>query len=604
MAEICKEFRKENVQSLVNVSNLTAQDLTEDVRRTVLPVTIFIMIEAAFGFLGNVLILYVYFRKYPKCNFRTFVLFISITDLTSCVTTLPGEAFTHWNWYSFEDYEWICKTKSFFNVYTACNSGLALLFLAFDRYRKVCRPLEWQIRSSVAVKACIVATGLSVVVATPFFILWGAQRYKMENRGVTVEVTACEKDERYEDTLYPTVYTSIAFITPVILAMVIASVLSILVVKKIFCKMNGLPKLNGRWNPNANRCNKCNLRKTALEYCTNSKTHLTDSFYTSSNGYSAPNLEKGVGFTNLIDNGHAASVLSRVRKPNLTEWSEIRTSSIHTSLRKCRFCLSRKDKQNLPDETILRNTKRHYSFSSIHNFRKASEGSLDLKDIKVDSKSVIAINHRCLFYLPDDESSCEDSEQCKVRSGTDMTLKYCDNCLSTSSVIQPEIVRYSKRGHDQLKEYRSCMDHLVFKEHKSCPSLLATSGRDMHKLHRTTCHASGQFNDEPRGGSIEVNSRIQRKTFIMLILTSVFVVTFVLYLTLVSLIATSNKLQSLTSEEMLVYFFFWRLYFVNCVINPILYGFLDSRFRNGIKGIFRSMMRGIKTIMCVLLEVE
>ncbi|KAK3611665.1 hypothetical protein CHS0354_012037 [Potamilus streckersoni] len=539
MAEICQEFDKENFKSLVNLSYLTAQDLTEDVRRTVLPLTIFIMIEAAFGFFGNVLILYVYFRKYPKCNFRTFILFLSFTDLTSCVTTLPGEAFTQWNWYNFEDYEWICKTKSFFNVYTACNSGLALLFLAFDRYRKVCRPLEWQIRPSVAVRACIVATGLSAMVASPFFILWGAQQYKMETRGVTVEVTACEKDERYENTWYPIVYTSVAFIAPVIVIMMIASVLSILVVKKIFCKMNGLPKINGRWDPNAKRCNKYSLRKTASEYRTNSKTHLTESFCCSCNGYSAPNLGKGENFTNLIDNGHEVSVFPRVQKSNLTEWSEIRTS-IHTSLRKCRFSLSRNDKQHLPEENILRNDKRHHSFSSMHDFCKINECSLDFKGNKIDSKTTSSINQRCLFYLPDDGTSCDlvESEHsgpsksalhlCRTRSDADMTLKYYAFCLSKTFEISPEIVLYSKRNHDQLKEYRCCTGHLVFKQ-KSCPSLLATSDRDMNKLHKTTGQPSGQFSDETRG---------------------------------------------------------------------------DPRFRNGIKGILRSMACVIKSVMCELLEVE
>ena len=76
--------------------------------------------------------------------------------------------------------------------------------------------------------------------------------------------------------------------------------------------------------------------------------------------------------------------------------------------------------------------------------------------------------------------------------------------------------------------------------------------------------------------------RVRRKTLIMLILTAVFVITTILYLTLLNLIM-KGILRYLTNTQKGVYFFFFRLYFINHVINPILFGIMDQEFRNILK---------------------
>jgi hypothetical protein len=75
-----------------------------------------------------------------------------------------------------------------------------------------------------------------------------------------------------------------------------------------------------------------------------------------------------------------------------------------------------------------------------------------------------------------------------------------------------------------------------------------------------------------------VGLQVRRKTKIMVILTVTFIVTTSLYLTLLSLI-TKNILQDMSAGWKAVYFFFFRLCFINHVRNPILYGFLDPHFK-------------------------
>ena len=77
-----------------------------------------------------------------------------------------------------------------------------------------------------------------------------------------------------------------------------------------------------------------------------------------------------------------------------------------------------------------------------------------------------------------------------------------------------------------------------------------------------------------------VGKKIKRKTLIMFILTAVFIFTTILYMTLLSLIA-HDVLETLSNSGKAAYFLvFFRFYFINHVINPILHGFLDLHLRS------------------------
>lgn len=85
---------------------------------------------------------------------------------------------------------------------------------------------------------------------------------------------------------------------------------------------------------------------------------------------------------------------------------------------------------------------------------------------------------------------------------------------------------------------------------------------------------------------------LRRKTWIMFILTVTFVITTVLYLALLSMIAKSDDvLQEMSDVERAFYFFFFRLYFINHVMNPIVYGVLDPHFQKVMKNIKQSIFK-------------
>ena len=182
------------------------EQLNDEFRTAVLPVTIFVGFEVIAGFFGNLLVLYVFLRHYHVCNFRYFVLCMACVDFISSVTTMPGEILTQLYWYIYP-YPLICKIKSFFNVFTVTAEALCLLTIALDRYRKVCTPFGWQIRPKIAKFLCGVIYSLSFILAMPYAFFWGVHTVEHEYKNQTITVTVCEKDEQFVKTGHPLRYT-------------------------------------------------------------------------------------------------------------------------------------------------------------------------------------------------------------------------------------------------------------------------------------------------------------------------------------------------------------------------------------------------------------
>ncbi|XP_053406930.1 cholecystokinin receptor type A-like [Mercenaria mercenaria] len=189
-----------------STKDLTEQ-LNDEFTRAVLPVTIIVGIEVVFGFFGNLLVIYVFLFYYRVCTFRYFVLCLAFIDITCCMTTMPGEMVTQLYWYMYPVRE-LCKTKSFFNVFTVTAEALCLVTIAFDRYRKVCRPFGWQLKPRVAKYLCGVYCIIALFVALPTPFLWGLRSARKIYENESISVTLCEKDQTFEKTDYPIGYIS------------------------------------------------------------------------------------------------------------------------------------------------------------------------------------------------------------------------------------------------------------------------------------------------------------------------------------------------------------------------------------------------------------
>lgn len=427
----------------MNTSQLLAIKVNEKLKTAFLPVTIFFGIEAFTGFVGNILIIYVYGKRYMHSNFRYFVIFLAIYDLSSCVTTLPGEIYTQMNWYNFE-YDWLCKVKSFFNVVTVWGSAFTLLILTYDRCRKLSMPLQRHMRQSVAFRLCMGGICLSLFVAAPVLILWGRQTHVLNVDGLKMNVTICEKSEIYEKEIYPFIYIVCVYTFPIGIMTTTMCVLNLVVARSLFC-----------------------------------------------------NSSMNVGRSDRI-----VTYQNSTQRPQTTNVSRAKPI----------------DTKKSRDITL----NKRYCMKNLEL----------LSDVIVDSTYKWTKRNTPLVLLPLNRlSHSEDNKP--VFGAANKTNRARGRCSVSVSMSKDKIVSSIIRHDNKVNQMR-------------------------------------------------------RKTILMLILTSVFVITLSIYMVLISLIARKDtEIWKLSNTEKVTYLFFLRLYFINSVVNPLLYGLADPRFRQALKCIVK-----------------
>lgn len=475
----------------------------EETALSAIPVTVFIGLSSILGTFGNVVVIVVYSRKYPKCNFKYFVLVLAGLDLVSCVVLMPLEIYTLLHWFVFK-HAWLCKSKSFLNVFTVTSSASALLLIAIDRFRKVCKPHGTQILPRRAIQLSILVLALSLIPATSDAVFWGIHSFEKEHEGYNKTLRMCEKDDKFKNTIWPKLHVTVLYAGGNSVVMLATTVLYICIGAKMFCVPSG-PEIV---SPQI-------------------KVQMEDSgIANSENG----NKETGNMFRFPADNGVESGLSD---SEDLDKFSSIDLSDSQEGTM-----------DNTLDETeesnqVFAENKEATEASELVVLRKKKEITKEEKEAKVLRISL--------------EGICSEP----VRNSWQLSDK-------TNSLQVPDTgFRRPPRSPKSPRSPRSpdSMSRHV-KNHKS----------NFHKRRSTLASLTGSS-----------GIRLRRKTLIMFILTAVFIITSVLYFCLIGLMSDADDfLLRLSHTEQAVWLFFLRLYFINSVINPILYGFLDPRFRKSL----------------------
>ena len=214
-----------------------AERLSDEFADSVLPVTVFIAILAVFGAFGNIFVLFVYRYKYSPCNFRTFVTSLAATDFVSCLFVFPCEIVGHRMWFSYpKTAMWFCKFKTSVFAVAVMTTSMILLLISVDRFRKVCRPFGTQISVQNAFTLCVASVIVAMMITSPIPILFGIQNENITYQGQVIEITSCEKDDAYKDTILMPVYLIVLYYLPIAAFMVTTTFLYILILRKIITK--------------------------------------------------------------------------------------------------------------------------------------------------------------------------------------------------------------------------------------------------------------------------------------------------------------------------------------------------------------------------------
>jgi hypothetical protein len=170
----------------------------EEFNRRVLPVSIIFGLTACIGFVANLLVVYVYGVKYKRCNFKYFLFVMGLIGLVQCTMMLPTQVAEMHYWFSFPT-SWLCRVSAYVFGYTVIDCYFVLLLIALDRFRKVCRPYNWQIQPNTARTLCIIVSIASLIFATPPGIVSGHHSFQTSYNDVNITVTVCATDDIYKD---------------------------------------------------------------------------------------------------------------------------------------------------------------------------------------------------------------------------------------------------------------------------------------------------------------------------------------------------------------------------------------------------------------------
>ena len=183
------------------LENMTFEELRDRELQIHIPLVVFLVLIVVTGTIGNILVLYIYMYKYGPSNCRTFVLCLSGMDLLSCVIAVPIEIQFLYLEFDFHG-AGICKASVFLNNWPTLTSGLMLVLIAVDRYRKVCQPFHWQISHRAAYFMAFVTAIVALAFSWLSPVIYGIQRGPHPDYN-DVTISRCVVTDDMKQTIFP-----------------------------------------------------------------------------------------------------------------------------------------------------------------------------------------------------------------------------------------------------------------------------------------------------------------------------------------------------------------------------------------------------------------
>lgn len=517
------------------VPTLTEMNDAEILR--LVPTLVYLGIISVTGILGNGLVCHIYRTRYRLSNSQIFILFLSAIDLFSCCVVIPFEVTTVINQYTFK-HAWLCKFSRFFNTLSTLSSSFLLLFIAIDRYRKVCKPFSRQISAKVAKFLCLLAVILGLVFSWPAVLVYGKKTFSIPEYGMVG--TECSTDDSMENTMYPFINVSVygvLFVSGIISIII----LYCLIGREVQQHVNRMPK--------------------EYRQMSNSVPMLSSSM-----------ADRGSKIDGEID----INAITRYEKA--------------------------KSKNKEQSKRVQRKSKKPRSASDVswseggQQFEMQERKPEDIQGTEVDKQSYPAKSEDGII-VTNQILACGDGHHNDMSTKDpdnfpDIIKMKAENVetqnptLDTNPDTENNIVIQNSNSISPVSSQGS-----LGKKRKSVAERLQSITSQMSSiLSRMTSITSRQSesNTSTVGKTQYLKQARARKTaFLMFLISLAFVLSYLPHLLLMLIRALKDDfVDNMTDTERAVYKFFLRSYFLNCAINPIIYAACASRFRTECKELF------------------
>lgn len=193
-----------------NVTLAELNDLLVDLH---IPTIVFIAALMVIGVFGNMLVLYIYSKKYHPSTHRCFILWLGWIDLIACTVGMPLLIVSMLYPYMFPS-EGACRTLRFLHVFFVVSSAFVVLAIAIERHRRICNPFSAEMSIRKIKLMCFAASVLGLVVAIPAIFVYGDAYVATGVHNITgVE---CFIDPDMEDTWIPSGYFMLQLVLSII----------------------------------------------------------------------------------------------------------------------------------------------------------------------------------------------------------------------------------------------------------------------------------------------------------------------------------------------------------------------------------------------------
>lgn len=178
-------------------------------RETLTPSLVLTILMFVIGVPGNLIVFYVYWRRWRKTTSRLFIMALAAFDLCNCVS-MAFEMDIILNVVQY-DHPSRCKFARMFTFMMNNASSFTLLVIAIDRFMRICRPLKPAMINIQAKIAIAVAVVMAIVFAFPAAVLYGTETRIMPTHfpNICIKLHLCLIEDAYTTSRLPLVFTGV-----------------------------------------------------------------------------------------------------------------------------------------------------------------------------------------------------------------------------------------------------------------------------------------------------------------------------------------------------------------------------------------------------------
>ncbi|KAL4217611.1 hypothetical protein ACF0H5_022353 [Mactra antiquata] len=605
-----------------SVTDDMLQEMNDEKARVLIPAMIYCGLLMLIGTVGNGLVVYFYGFKSKTTSATCFILALAVFDLIACVLGIPIEISDMVLFYLFRSIP-ACRLLVFVNHFAVIASAFTLCFIAIDRYKRICKPFDRQMNVRRARIFVCICAGLGVFLGWPSIALYTVEEVAINTtyHGQSVQIIGYDctsvKAEAYA--VYAWAYSVIQFVG--FLGVTVTLIGCYFLVGRQLYKHKKFRFYVAQKG----------LRRTAsgnVTTITSATDYSSDPAATSIPITSIPEededeleeveydgpdddppmmqesipdlrelLELDVNGLPEVDDDRPTSGLngiltdrsdrSRISRPNsiLTDISTRSKGSIMTvrSVVICDesenqiFSIEPRDQSRIPtwrprsarsDSTWSNSITRPDSACSINTISRPSSVN-SVTEINDETTNHVTGSNNSKTKLHGIATGPYSTKGLKRTRSDDCVVKKSVKRTSSNKSLpgkQPGSIRRTMSEGNGIK--RTGSDRSIMSR------LRRTGSTDSAKMDTDTDNLK-----DMRMKMLDINT--VKYTFIMIVIAVVFICSCVPYLALAvwRVYADENLVYEFSDAQLVWFMIGIRSYFLNCVINPFIYGFFNSQFR-------------------------